>query len=78
MTGPDTKYQMQWGGAWRPVVQMVDYNNTPTTLAMRAVKAVLWCHEPPDCGCYVPTVVSPGDLVERFDRDPNEREWDFI
>lgn len=72
---PDTKYQMMWCGKWRPVLRMYDSNNTPTTLALRATKAVLWCDEPPDNG-WVATLVYPGEIVERFDRDPNKREWD--
>lgn len=75
MKGPDTKYRMLWCGKWRPVLHMYDANNIETTLAMRASKAVLWCKEPPDSG-FIATIVSPGDIVERFDRDPSAREWD--
>lgn len=74
---PDTKYQMLWCGKWRPVVRMWDAQNMPTTLALRATKAVLWCKEPPDDG-WVAIAVGPGEIVERFDRDPKKREWETI
>lgn len=74
MTGPDSKYMMQWGGAWRPVVNMFDYSNAPTTLALRAAKAVLYVSDT----CWIVCLVSPGDIVERPDRDPSEREWEYI
>lgn len=68
---------MQWAGKWRPVIHMFDAQNIPTTLAQRAAKCVLWCNEPPDNG-FVPLTCSPGEIVERFDRDPDAREWDYI
>lgn len=77
MRGPDSKYMMLWCGKWRPVIRMLDHQNLPTTLALRATKAVLWCNEPPDNG-YVPVLVSPGEIVERFDRDPNAMRWDVL
>ena len=74
---PDTRYQMMWCGKWRPVLRMWDGNGTPTTLALRAVKLVLWCDEPPDFG-YVATLANPGEIVERFDRDQKAREWEYV
>lgn len=72
--GPDTRYMMQWKGAWRPVTNMFDHQSDPTTLAMRAAKAVLYI-EP---GHWVACLVSPGEIVERDDRDPNLRDWEYI
>ena len=77
IAGPDSKYMMQWCGRWRPVLNMYDGNNTPTTNVLRVTKVVLWCNEPPDYG-FVGCIASPGDLVERMDRNPNARKWDFI
>lgn len=75
IAGPDTKYMMMWCGKWRPVVQMMDGQNAPTTLALRASKVVLWCNELPDNG-WVAVAVSSGEIVERFDRDPKLRDWE--
>lgn len=73
---PDTKYQMMWRGKWRPVLAMFDANNVPTTLAQRAAKVALWWT---DAQGWVAVVVShPGEIVERFDRDPNLRVWDDL
>jgi hypothetical protein len=77
MTGPDTKYMMQWCGKWRPVIHMYDAKKVQTTLATRAAIAVLWCNEPPDYG-YVPLAVNPGDIVERPGRDPSKLAWEYI
>lgn len=72
IAGPDTKYMMQWRGEWRGVVNMWDFHNVPTTLAMRAVKAVLYVSP----SYWVATLVNPGEIVERYDRDPKQRQWD--
>jgi hypothetical protein len=65
---------MQWRGAWRPVTNMWDQNNIPTTMAVRAVKVVLFLTK----GEWVACAVAPGEVVERFDRDPNARVWEYI
>ncbi len=74
IAGPDTKYMMQWGGQWRAVTNMFDHQNIATTLAIRAVKAVLFVAQ----DCWVVTLVAPGEIVERLDRDPKARQWDVI
>ena len=73
--GPDTKYMLQWKGEWRPVLGMLMMDGTPTTLAMRAYKAVLYIE---GADYMVRTAVSPGEIMERYDRDPEKREWDYI
>lgn len=72
MIGPDSRYRMMWAGGWRAVTNMWDANNIPTTLASRAVKAVLHISDDE----WVVTLTAPGDIVERFDRDPAVREWE--
>ncbi len=72
--GPDTRYMMQWRGKWRPVVNMFDAQNVPTTLAMRCVKAVLFV----SFDYWVATLVAPGEIVERYNRDPRAQRWDMI
>jgi hypothetical protein len=74
VAGPDTRYQMLWHGAWRPVVNMLDTNNVPTTLTIRCAKAVLFV----GLDYWVAVAVSPGDIVERFDRDPKRRRWETV
>lgn len=71
---PDTKYQLFWRGAWRPVVSMFDANNVPTTLALRCAKAVLFVA----LDYWVAVSTSPGDIVERDDRDPVKRRWETV
>lgn len=70
--GPDSKYMMQWMGVWRPVMNMFDHRNVPTTLALRACKAVLYVSE----DYWVATRCDPGEIVERPGRSPNDREWE--
>ena len=74
IAGPDSKYMMQWAGKWRAVVNMFDHRNIPTTLALHTAKAVLYIS--PDE--WVAVAVSPGEIVERFDRDPKLRTWDHL
>jgi hypothetical protein len=74
INGPDTKYMMMWGGEWRAVTHMIDYNNIPTTLAMRATRAVLFISEAE----WQAAAVAPGEIVERTGRDPNKRPWEYI
>jgi hypothetical protein len=74
IVGPDTKYMMQWGGEWRAVTHMLDVNNMPTTLAMRAAKVVLFVSESE----WIATAVYPGEIVERTDREPGRRPWDYV
>lgn len=42
---PNTRWRMLCVGAWRPVLNMFDASNTPTTLPGRAVKAVLYIEQ---------------------------------
>jgi hypothetical protein len=72
MSMPDSKYMMQWQGEWRAVTNMFDHMNVPTTLSIRAAKAVLYVND----DCWIAVSVSPGEIVERFDRDPKLRSWD--
>jgi hypothetical protein len=74
IVGPDSKYMMQWSGEWRAVTNLFDHNGNPTIWAMRAAKAVLFVAD----GYWVSCVVQPGDLIERLDRDPNIRDWDYV
>jgi hypothetical protein len=74
MSKPDTKYQILWRGEWRPVVHMYDAHNQPTTLVLRAAKAVLWVTDT----YWVATYVNPGEITERFDRDPKLRVWEYV
>lgn len=74
IVGPDTRYMMQWRGEWHAVTNMLDSNRKETHDLMRAAIAVLFV-EP---NYWVTTLVSPGDVVERHDRDPLRREWDWI
>lgn len=75
IVGPDTKYMMQWQGAWRPVTNLFDGRGVETTFASRATAAVLFLTLDYWVTCLI---VNPGDLVERGDRDPNARTWDYI
>lgn len=68
--GPDTKYRMMWGGAWRAVTNMLTHDNHYTNNPSRAAKAVLFVD-----GDWLATLVSPGDILERDDRDPDDRQW---
>lgn len=69
-----------WRGEWRPVIAMIDSNNHPTTLVSRAIKVVLhveaerWMSP----HYHVAILVNPGEVVERFDRDPSARVWEYI
>ena len=72
--GPDTKYMMLWCGKWRAVVYMYDAQNTPTTLALRAAKVVLYVTE----NYWIATYANRGEVIERFDRDPKKRQWEMI
>jgi hypothetical protein len=74
ISGPDTKYMMQWGGEWRPVTNMFDHMNMPTTMAMRAVKAVLYVSD----DVWIAVAVSPGEIIERAERDPKLRQWEAL
>jgi hypothetical protein len=78
MNGPDTRYMMQWCGKWRPVLNMIDANSVPTTLVLRATRAVLWCDDPPTANGWVAVVCHPGEIAERFDRDLKKRQWDAL
>jgi hypothetical protein len=69
----DTKYKMMFAGEWRAVTNMFDGANNETTLAIRAVKVVLHI----DDDRWAAVAVSPGDLIERFDRNPDDRAWDI-
>jgi hypothetical protein len=71
MNGPDTRYMMMWGGEWRPVTNMFTADGNLTDSVLRAAKAVLFVED----GDWVATLVSPGDLIARQDRDPEAREW---
>ncbi len=54
---------MMWKGAWRPVLHMLDGGNTPTTLPVRATKAVLYiAHRH-----LVAVPVGPADILENAD-----------
>ena len=72
--GPDSRYIMLWRGAWRPVMNILDANNIERTDARYVAKAVLWVEH----GYWVATLAGPADLIERPNRDPNEREWETI
>lgn len=74
LDGPDTRYMMMWKGAWRPVTNMFDQRKVETNIAATAVIAVLFVK--PDY--WVTTVVNSADLIERVDRDPKVRVWDYI
>ena len=54
---------MMWKGEWRPVLNMIDASNTPTTLPVRAAKAVLYvAHRH-----LVAVPVGPADILENAD-----------
>lgn len=72
--GPDTKYMMLWDGEWRAVVNMFDHTKRETFEPMRAVAVVLAL---PD-GEWAATLATPGELIERVDRDPKRRGWIFV
>ena len=74
MNGPDTKYKMMWRGDWRAVTNMLDSSNNETTLVLHATKAVLFVAK----GQWVAVVVNPGEIVTRTDRDPKNREWEYV
>lgn len=74
LSGPDSKYMMQFLGEWRAVTNMFDAANNDTTNALRAAKAVLFVSKDQ----WVAIAVNPGDIVERFDRDPDARTWESI
>jgi hypothetical protein len=73
IVGPDTKYAMQWGGKWRPVVNMIDRTNRQTDEVTQCAKVVLYISEDE---WVAARVVTPGDLVERVDRDADARFWE--
>ncbi len=74
IVGPDTRYMMQWRGEWRPVIAMADRQGTPTTLVIQAAIALLYLNPTQRASCHV----NVGDIVERFDRDPDVRPWEYI
>lgn len=67
-----TKYQMMWGGQWCSVTNMYDARNTPTTLPLRCVKAVLFARK----GVWVAIEVNPGDIVARPEH--RTKDWDMV
>lgn len=71
MNRPDTKYRMMWGGAWRPVTYMIGQGKDQTHNVLHATRAVLFVSE----DTWIATTVNPGDIIERFDRDPDARNW---
>jgi len=72
---PKTRYRMLWAGAWRPVLNMIDAGNTPTTLPLRAVKAILYAEKQGD-GNMVVVPVGPADIFD----NPNyvTKKWDPV
>ena len=66
-----TKYHMLWAGEWRPVLQMFDASNTPTTLAVRAGRAVLYVSH----GRAIVVAVHPADILE--DEDYRTSVWEM-
>jgi hypothetical protein len=70
---PKTKYRMFWAGEWRPVLHMLDANNVPTTLVIRATRAVLFMKH----GRLVAVTVGPSDnLMENADYRTSEWEME--
>lgn len=74
LPGPDTRYMMLWKGEWRPVVNMFDASNRQIEDALRVVKAVLYVRP----AHWVATLAAPGEIIERTDRDPNARQWEYV
>lgn len=72
--GPDSQYKMMWGGTWRAVTNMLDHAGQETSVVTRATRVVLYAGPQ----TWIATVVMPGDLIERDDRDPNAREWEML
>jgi hypothetical protein len=60
---PKTKYRMFYAGEWRPVIQMLDANNVPTTLVLRAARAALYVSH----DNLVAVAVGTADLMENDD-----------
>lgn len=62
---PKTRYQMLWGGQWRPVMSMYDAGNVPTTVPGRAAKAVLYAETASGEGQMVVVGTGPADIMAR-------------
>jgi hypothetical protein len=73
---PSTRWRMLWGGKWRPVLNMFDSSNVPTTLPTRAVKAVLYAELPDGTPSMVAVMTEPGDILSSTDFTP--RHWDPV
>jgi hypothetical protein len=71
---PTTRWRMLWGGQWRPVVNMFDGSNTPTTLPIRAAKVVLYAEERDGTPALVATLCGPADIMENPDH--MIKHWD--
>lgn len=69
---PDTKYQMLWCGRWRPVINMFDMSNTPTTMPGRAAKVVLFVGEDD----VIVTGCGPADIMTRSDHIT--KDWEKV
>jgi len=69
---PKMKYRMFWRGEWRPVMRMYDAQNKPTTLALRAAKAILYLT--PTTGAIV--AAGPADILENADYRTSD--WDTV
>lgn len=74
MSKPDTKYQMMYGGEYRPVTNMFDRGNNETNNPLHAAKIVLYLSDDEFCA----VITQPGDIVRRDGRRPDSQQWDVI
>jgi hypothetical protein len=72
---PKTRWRMMWGGAWCPVLRMIDMNNTPTTLPLRAVKVVLYAEKEGEPS-MVAVPCGPADVLTNPDHVTTD--WELI
>ena len=73
---PKTPYRMLWSGQWRPVLEMYDANNIPTTLPVRAAKVVLFAWAADGEGQMVVTSCGPADVLTNHDHVT--QDWEMV
>ncbi len=71
---PDTLYRMLWGGEWRPVLEMYDGGNVPTTLPVRAARVVLFVWTKDGKGQMVVTSCGPADVMTNHEH--TTKNWE--
>lgn len=73
---PKTPYRMFWCGQWRPVLEMYDGANMPTTMPGRAAKVVLFAWTADGEGQMVVTSCGPADIFTNHGH--TTEEWEVV